>query len=66
MLGRFAYLKIGLAAVLAFVGIKMIVNEWWHVPIWLSLLVIVVLIGGSILYSLYKTANEPTPGIEPA
>jgi tellurite resistance protein TerC len=70
VLGRFAYLKLGLAAVLVFVGIKMIVNEWWHVPIWLSLAVIVVLIGGSILFSLWKTAAgeggpEATVGIEP-
>ena len=69
VLGRFAYLKLGLAAVLVFVGIKMIVNEWWHVPIWLSLAVIVVLIGGSILFSLRKTAGrgdpEATVGIEP-
>ena len=79
VLGRFAYLKLGLAAVLVFVGVKMIVNEWWHVPIWLSLGVIVVLIGGSILFSLYRTAKrdagpdergddevgEATVGIEP-
>ena len=70
VLGRFAYLKFGLASVLVFVGIKMIVNEWWHVPIWLSLAVIVVLIGGSILFSLWKTAAgkggpEATVGIEP-
>jgi TerC family integral membrane protein len=70
VLGRFAYLKLGLAAVLVFVGVKMILNEWWHVPIWLSLAVIVVLIGGSILFSLWKTAAgkggpEATVGIEP-
>ena len=70
VLGRFAYLKFGLASVLVFVGIKMIVNEWWHTPIWLSLGVIVVLIGGSILFSLWKTAAdkggpEATVGIEP-
>ena len=58
VLGRFAYLKLGLAAVLVFVGFKMIVNEWWHVPIWLSLTVICLLIGGSILFSLYKTKDE--------
>src|SRR6266576_3554275 len=58
VLGRFAYLKLGLAAVLVFVGIKMIVNEWWHVPIWLSLSVSVVLIGASILFSLYRTAKR--------
>jgi tellurite resistance protein TerC len=61
VLGRFAYLKFGLASVLVFVGIKMIVNEWWHTPIWLSLSVIVVLIGGSILFSLWKTAREEEP-----
>jgi tellurite resistance protein TerC len=67
VLGRFAYLKLGLAAVLVFVGIKMIVNEWWHVPIWLSLGVIVLLIGGSILFSLYKTAGDRgEAGLEPA
>jgi tellurite resistance protein TerC len=70
VLGRFAYLKLGLAAVLVFVGIKMIVNEWWHVPIWMSLAVIVALIGGSIGFSLWKTAAgdggpEATVGIEP-
>jgi tellurite resistance protein TerC len=67
VLGRFTYLKLGLAAVLVFVGIKMIVNEWWHVPIWLSLGVIVLLIGGSIVFSLYKTAaDRGQAGVEPA
>src|SRR5207342_2936242 len=58
VLGRFAYLKLGLAAVLVFVGIKMIVSDWWHVPIWASLLVITLLIGGSIGFSVHKTAGE--------
>ena len=52
VLGRFAYLKIGLAAVLVFVGIKMIVNEWWHVPIWLSLGVIVTVLAATVALSL--------------
>src|SRR5262245_56731671 len=64
VLGRFAYLKLGPAPGLVFVALKLIANECWHTPIWLSLSVIVVLIGGSILYSLYKTKDEPphTPG----
>jgi TerC family integral membrane protein len=67
VLGRFAYLKLGLAAVLVFVGIKMVVSDWWHVPIWLSLLVIVVLIGSSIIFSLAKTAGDQREaGAEPA
>jgi tellurite resistance protein TerC len=56
VLDRFHYLKAGLAAVLVFVGVKMLASDWWHVPIWASLLVIAGLIGGSILASLRRTA----------
>ena len=66
VLDRFHYLKAGLAAVLVFVGVKMLVSDWYHVPIWASLLVITALIGGSIAFSLRKTAGEsgatPLPG----
>ena len=63
VLDRFHYLKAGLAAVLVFVGVKMLISDWYHVPIWASLLTIAVLIGGSIVFSLRKTAAE---GVEPA
>ena len=52
VLGRFAYLKVGLAAVLVFVGLKMLVVDLFHLPIWASLLVITTLIGGSVVFSL--------------
>ena len=55
VMGRFHYLKFGLAAVLVFVGAKMLATDLFHVPIWASLLVIAGLIGGSILYSLRHT-----------
>jgi tellurite resistance protein TerC len=55
VLDRFQYLKAGLAAVLVFVGVKMLVSDWYHVPIWASLLVITALIGGSIMVSLRRT-----------
>jgi tellurite resistance protein TerC len=51
VLGRFAYLKVGLAAVLVFVGAKMLASDLVHVPIWASLLVIAGLIGGSMVVS---------------
>ncbi len=35
--GRFSYLQQGLAIILAFVGVKMLINEWYHIPTWLSL-----------------------------
>jgi len=37
---RFVYLSQGLAAILAFVGMKMLLADVWHPPIWLSLAII--------------------------
>ena len=50
--GRFAYLQQGLAIILAFVGVKMLIHEWYHIPTWLSLTVIVVVLTASIGFSL--------------
>jgi tellurite resistance protein TerC len=52
MIGRFTYLKVGLAAVLVFVGAKMLLTDVWHIPIYASLLAIVVMLGISVLVSL--------------
>lgn len=49
---RFDYLQQGIAIVLLFIGVKMLVAHWVHIPVWISLLVIVVCIAGSILYSI--------------
>lgn len=49
---RFAYLKYGLAAVLVFVGMKMLVAEIYEVPVVLSLAAIVALLGASIAASM--------------
>jgi len=58
MIGRFAYLKIGLAFVLAFVGAKMLISEFYKVPIWLSLTVIAAAIAISIVASLRRPPTE--------
>jgi tellurite resistance protein TerC len=60
MIERFVYLKLGLAAVLVFVGAKMLLADVWEVPIWLSLLAIGVLIGGSVIASLRATSSGRT------
>lgn len=49
---RFSYLKEGLAIILAFVGVKMLVHEWYHIPTWLSLLVIAIVVLVAIGFSL--------------
>jgi tellurite resistance protein TerC len=45
LLQRFVYLDLGLAAILVFVGAKMLLVDVWKVPIWLSLLVIIGILG---------------------
>jgi len=51
VMGRFHYLKVGLALVLVFVGIKMAMIDMYEIPITLSLGVITTLIGGAIVAS---------------
>ena len=48
----FRFLKVGLGLVLVFVGGKMCVEHWLHVPAEVSLLVVVALLGASVGASL--------------
>lgn len=59
---KFDYLQQGIATVLIFIGVKMLLpllhfagvdEKYLHIPAWVSLLVILFCIGGSILYSIY-------------
>ncbi len=52
MMDAFRFLKVGLGLVLVFVGAKMCVEKWIHVPAEISLLVVVVLLGASVTASL--------------
>jgi tellurite resistance protein TerC len=75
LLDRLAYLSYGLAAVLAFIGVKLIFEalhgndlafinggrpiEWApHIPIWLSLSVIVFALGVATIASLLKSRHD--------
>jgi tellurite resistance protein TerC len=61
VLGRFHLLKPGLAAVLGFVGVKMLLADVYEVPIGASLAVIAGLIAASVAASLLfpRRAGEP-------
>ena len=50
---RFHLLKSGLAMVLTFIGVKMLIMPWYHVPIEASLTVVAVLIAASCVASLW-------------
>lgn len=50
---KFDFLQQGIAVVLLFIGFKMLLEEWVHIPVWVSLLVIIVCISGGIVYSIH-------------
>ena len=58
---RFAYLEQGIAVILIFVGAKMALSLWWHVPTFVSLVVIAAVLGVSILWSVVHTRRHAHP-----
>jgi tellurite resistance protein TerC len=62
--GRFRYLNLGLGIILAFVGTKMLLLEVVHLPTWLSLSVIAVVLTITIWASLRAEEREPQPPAE--
>jgi len=56
---RFHLLKYGLAMVLTFIGTKMLIMPWYHIPVAASLSFVAVLIGGSVVASLIATRKTP-------
>jgi len=70
----FRYLKYGLAVVLVFIGVKMLIDPHDHEPRWfqadipilLSLLIVAAIIGISILASLIATWREKKNKVQPA
>ncbi|MDQ3897863.1 MAG: TerC family protein [Actinomycetota bacterium] len=61
MAGKFRYLNMGLGAILAFVGLKMILADVYHPPMWLSLGVIAAALAVSIAASLRADRRERAP-----
>ena len=59
VIGKFHYLKVGLALVLTFVGVKMLLLEVYKIPIEISLLVIITLLGSAVLASLLWPQSQP-------
>ncbi len=58
LIDRFVYLRTGLAIILAFVGLKMIIGDNLPIPNWLSLAIIVIVLGVTIAASLLATHNR--------
>ena len=61
LIERFEYLKYGLAALLAFAGLKMLLSDVYHIDVWVSLGVIVAILVTSIAISLIATRDQGVP-----
>ncbi len=57
---RFRYLQPGLAIILAYVGVKMIVSWWYHVSTPISLTVIALVLVVAVVASLLKDRRDET------
>ncbi len=66
MMDRFHLLKYALVLILAFVGVKLLLHDVIHLPAWVSLAVIALLLGGGVGFSLRQNPTtlaevEATP-----
>jgi len=59
---RFEYLEQGIATILIFVGVKMALSLWFHIPTSVSLAVIGGVLAASVLWSLRKTQGDSGEG----
>jgi tellurite resistance protein TerC len=64
LIQKFRYLNYGLAAILIWVGFKMLISDLWHVPIGLSLGVIAICLAVAITVS-WRHAPDDEPEAEP-
>jgi tellurite resistance protein TerC len=58
MLDKFVYLRPGVAFILVFVGIKMTLSAWIHIPTALSLAVIVITLAAAVGLSIHRSSRE--------
>ncbi len=58
---RFSYLRFGLALVLGFIGTKMLLESWIHVPVHVSLGVVALILSCSILLSPRQAPAKGRP-----
>ena len=58
MIDKFAYLKPGVALILIFVGLKMALSPWIHLPTLVSLGVVILTLTAAVLLSLWRSARE--------
>ncbi len=63
MAGKFRYLNTGLGIIMGFVGVKMLIVEWYHLPVWVSLGFIALVLTVAIWLSLRADRRDEANGI---
>lgn len=58
VMNLFHYLKYGLSVILSFIGVKMIIQDWYHIPIDVALGVIAIVLAVSVIASLVFPTKE--------
>jgi tellurite resistance protein TerC len=64
MADRFSLLKYGLAVVLMFVGVKMMLIDLFKIPVLISLGVVTAILAVSIVLSLRKNSKQSAAAIK--
>ena len=65
VMGKFYYLKLGVAVVLSYVGVKMVLAVIYHIPTALSLVVIALVLAAAILASVVRARRLASRNVEP-
>jgi tellurite resistance protein TerC len=60
IMNLFCYLKHSLAAILSFVGVKMLITDYLHIPVLASLSIIISILGLAIAASIIKSTRSKT------
>jgi tellurite resistance protein TerC len=63
---KFVHLKVGVAAILIFVGIKMVISSWIHIPTTVSLGVILLFLTVATWASIRGEERMPTGSAPPS
>jgi len=58
VMDKFRYLKQGLAVILVYIGFKMVVSHWYHIPTALSLGVIAFVLAAAVVLSLWANRRD--------
>jgi predicted tellurium resistance membrane protein TerC len=51
----FRYLHYGLAVILVFIGVKMLISDWYKIPVWLALLTVGLILCVSVVASWFSS-----------